>query len=232
MKISLEEAFAVYRLSGEKEDLELVVRAGRKLVCHFVRLFSGGEVEDDLVQAGMEGLLKAVKRFDPEVGAGFATYAGHCILGEVRHYFRKEASYYRPGCVADLQSKVEKVTEERLKRTGEPPSIKEIACVLNVRESGVVQVMRAGLVSLDEINLKEIRNLKYESFKLPIEDKIMLEQAINKLSEFQRKVVRLLFYRGMTQVEAAKELGVNQRKVSRVLHKSLEKMAENMKETG
>jgi RNA polymerase sigma-B factor len=225
-KDCLEHAFTMYRRSGREQDLEQVVRAGKRLVWHFVCLFSPKGSGEDLVQAGMEGLMKAVAGFDPGCGAGFVTYASHCIMGEIRHYIRKETSYYRLGCIAELQGRVERLMEDVLKATGEVPAVSEIARLLNVREEGVVQVMRAGLVSLDEIDLGKIQRMRYESFRLPIEDRIVLEQAVDRLSELQRNVIRLLFYRDMTQVEAAEELGISQRKVSRVLHKSLRKMAE------
>ncbi len=223
----LEEALAAYRESGKEEELREVMRAGKRLVCYYVRLFSAGSLDEDMVQAGFEGLLKAVKKFDEGAGAGFVTYASHCIMGEIRHYIRKENRYYRPGCVAELQSRVERLVEERLKECGEPPGIAEIARVLNVKEESVRAVMRAGLVPLEK---GEIRTLKYESFRLPIEDRILLEQAMNKLGAMQKKVINMLFFRGMTQVEAAQELGVNQRKVSRELHKGLQNMARYMEE--
>ncbi len=225
---SIESVFQAYLISGNKEDLESVVKAGTRLVYHFARLYSGG-LREDVVQAGMEGLLKASQRFDSEKGNTFTTYAGHCIMGEIRHLIRKETAYYKPGALANLQSCVERFIEEKLKESGEPPTLSELAEALNVKEEGIVQAMRAGLVSLDELDITKIRCLKYESFKLPIEDRIVLEQAINRLSELQQKVVYLLFYKDKTQNEAANILGISQRKVSRILHKSLQQMYKWMK---
>lgn len=225
----MDRALAEYRRTGKSEDLEQVVERGRRLVWHFARLYAGGPPGEDLVQAGMEGLMKAVARFEEGRGAGFVTYASHCILGEIRHYIRKEKAYYRPGCIGELQRNVEKYIEKALKERGEPPALEEIAAALNVQEEGVAQVMRAGLVSLDELDLGKVRSVRYESFKLPIEDRIALEQALKKLSDLQRKVIYLLFYRDMTQDQAAAKLGISQRKVSRVLHKSLEQLAKIMK---
>ncbi len=221
----LEEAYAAYRARGGEAELGRVMEAGRRLVIYYVKLFSAGSLDDDLLQAGYEGLLKAVKRYDAAAGAGFVTYASHCIMGEIRHYIRKENTYYKPGCVAELQGKVERLTQERLKSTGELPQIGELARSLNVREESVQAVMRAGLVPLEK---GEIRSLKYESFKLPIEDKILLQQALQRLGELQRRVIGLLFFRGLTQEQAAQQLGINQRKVSRELHKGLEQMADYM----
>lgn len=55
-----------------------------------------------------------------------------------------------------------------------------------------------------------------KSFHLALDDKIMLEQAFSKLKPLQHKVVEALFFKGMTQQQTANELGLTQRKVSRV----------------
>ncbi|MBS3983925.1 MAG: sigma-70 family RNA polymerase sigma factor [Dethiobacter sp.] len=225
----LEERYLRYRQSRSAEDLAEVAVAGRRLVSHFVRIYTGGNSEDAL-QAGMEGLLKSVRRYDPEIGAAFSTYAAHCVMGEIRHFVRKEASYYRPGCIKELQFKVDQYVEQVLKETEELPAIEEIAAALNVRKDGVVQAMRAGLVALDEVDLSKIRAEKHETFRLPIEDQLVLQQAFRKLNKLQQKVIFYLFYRDLTQVEAAEKLGISQRQVSRVLHKSLNELKKDFKQ--
>ena len=226
--LDLEAAFRQYQKHPDADNLTLVTECGRNLVYHFAHLYAPGRPSEDAVQAGFEGLLKAVSRFDPDKGVAFATYAGHCIMGEIRHYLRKEASFDRPGWVADIQSKVNRVIEKSLQETGEAPSVSQIARAVNVREEGVLEAMRGGWVSLDELDLSKVQSLRYESFRLPIEDKILLEQAMNRLSALQRRVINLLFYKDLTQTEAADRLGLSQRKVSRLLHKSLQQMAKYM----
>lgn len=209
-----------YRQSGSAEDLAEIVVAGGRLVSHFVRIYTGGNC-DDALQAGMEGLVKAVRRYDPDIGAAFSTYAAHCVMGEIRHFVRKEAAYYRPGCIQELQFRVDQYVEQVLKERETLPAIEEVAATLNVRKEGILQAMRAGLVPLEEVGLGKIRAEKHEDFKLPIEDRLVLQQAYKKLSRLQQKVIYYLFYRDLTQVEAAEKLGISQRQVSRVLHRGL-----------
>ncbi|MFW0861868.1 MAG: sigma-70 family RNA polymerase sigma factor [Dethiobacter sp.] len=224
----LEERYLRYRQSRSEEDLAEVAVAARRLVSHFVRIYTGGN-SDDALQAGMEGLLKAVRRYDPEIGAAFSTYAAHCVMGEIRHFLRKEAAYYRPGCIRELQFRVDQYVEQVLKEREALPAIEEIAVALNVRKEGVLQAMRAGLVAFEEVDASKIRAEKHETFRLPIEDRIVLQQAFRKLSRLQQKVIYYLFYRDLTQVEAAEKLGISQRQVSRVLHKSLKEMEKDFK---
>lgn len=209
-----------YKKSGP-DTLNKLIEAGGRLVSYFARIYSGGLYNEDMRQVGVEGLLKAIRRYNPNMGASFTTYAGHYIMGEMRHYIRNERSFYRPGCIKDLQYRVECAIEEYLKKTGEVPTDEFIAKKLNIRKESVSEVMKAGLVNIDEISLYKIHSRYYEHFALPIEDRIALAQAIKRLSELHRKVIYLLFYRDMTQEQAAKQLGINQRKVSRLRKRCL-----------
>lgn len=215
-----EAAQRYFSLSGE-EELEKLLRAGYGLICYFSTVFCGIRPNDDIIQVGYEGLLKAVKGFRPEYGNRFTTYAGHCIIGAIKHHLRKENSFYRPCCLATLQEKAEMLLDMELEEKEAVPSPKYLSEKLNVTEEGLREVMRAGLVSLDKLDLSKISSLRYESFRFPIEDRILLEQALKTLNDLQRKVIYLLFYRDMSQQQAADVLGLHQRKVSRVMHQGL-----------
>ncbi|WP_027365572.1 sigma-70 family RNA polymerase sigma factor [Desulfotruncus alcoholivorax] len=221
----IEAAMEAYLQAKDETALHELVVAGTGLVHYFANIYAPGQSKEDLLQAGFEGLLKAAKRYDRSRGVSFSTYAGHYIMGEMRHLIRREATFDRPAWVAELQEKVNRVIEDHLQLNGEVPSIAQIAGALNVREEGVLQAMRAGWVSIDEIDISQIHSLRYESFTLPIEDRIALKMALDKLSKIQRKVIEALFYHGLTQRETAEALGVSQRKVSRLLKKSLELLA-------
>jgi RNA polymerase sigma-B factor len=120
--------------------------------------------------------------------------------------------------------------------------VAEIAAAVNVTPAGVLEVMaqraRIDLDSLDEtagpgaggaLPHKElIRSLRAESFALPIEDRIALNAAVAKLSDSQRRLIELLFYREFTQREVAEALGVTTKKVSGELGKALTRLKELM----
>ena len=222
----LNEAADRYFFEPSRENKEALFASAKGLIIHFAGLYGGGCHFGDLVQSGMEGLLKAAGRFDPDLGASFATFASHCIIGEIRHYVRKEASYYAPGCIVGLQNRVSRFVDDYLALNETFPSTAEVAENLAVKEESVARIMSAGLVNFDEIEKENIRSSRYQAFKLPIEDKLFLEQALKKLNEIQKKVIYMLFYYDLTQSQAAKRLGLTQRQVSRIKEKSIEIMRE------
>lgn len=224
----LDKAQLMYSEHPCPENLDKLIQAATGLIYYFIKLYGAGRSENDLYQVGVEGLLKALKRFQPETGASFTTFAAHCIVGEIRHYVRKEASFYKPGVIADLQFKIDKAVEQSIKESGKPPTVKALADTLNIQEDSVREVLRAGMVSFDLIDKTKLSSQHYESFKLPLEDQITLSQAMRKLDEVQKKVIYLLFYRGWTQQQTADKLGLHQRKVSRIKEKSLEILKQEM----
>lgn len=221
---ALEEAVNTYLQTGTPDAKELVVRHAETLVNYYAGLYSPGIIDEDLKQAGYEGLLKALKRYDSSKGVLFSTYAVHCIIGEIRHDLRDRGPFKLPEWIQDLQSKIVNATEELAQKNKTMPTLTEIAHQANVTEDGIVEAMQAGCVSLDEIDLSKVRNLRYESFKLPIEDVITVKMSIEKMDEIQKQVVKLIYYEGLTQEQTAKRLGINQRKVSRILNSSLKEM--------
>ncbi|MDW7728819.1 MAG: sigma-70 family RNA polymerase sigma factor [Bacillota bacterium] len=222
----LENAVTSYIQTKSELDKQFVVEAGEALVSYYASLYSPGKTDEDLRQAGYEGLLKALKRFKPELNVTFSTYASHCIIGEIRHELRDRGTFKIPEWMKGLQSKIINATEEMAQKNGSMPTLKEIAHRVNVAEEGIIEAMQAGCVSLDEIDLSKVKHLRYESFKLPIEDRIAVQMSIEKMDQLQQQVVKLIYYEGLTQEETAKRLGLNQRKVSRLLNRSLIDMRE------
>ena len=221
---ALEQAALDFCLTGSEEAKEMVAKAGEALVIYYAGLYSPGKTDEDLRQAGYEGLIKALLRFDPNKGVMFSTFAVHCIIGEIRHELRDRGPFKIPEWLQSLQSKVLKVTEELAQKNGYMPSLSEVAKKANVAEEGIVEAMQVGTVPLHEIDLSKLRSLRYESFKLPIEDVVTLKMSLDKMDDLQKKVITMIYYEGMTQEQVAQKLDLNQRKVSRILHSGLMEM--------
>jgi RNA polymerase sigma-32 factor len=88
--ISRDQEFALARRFRDQNDLEAarqLVMSHLRFVVHIARGYTGyGLPMGDLVQEGNVGLMKAVKRFDPEVGVRLVSFAVHWIRAEIHEY--------------------------------------------------------------------------------------------------------------------------------------------------
>ncbi len=222
-----------YREKGDRRAVERIFALHGKILSHIVRRYadSSGEPYEDLSQVGYVGLIKAVNGYKTDSKARFSSYAYAMIDGELRHHFRDTALVKKPRWARSLYSKISEATNRLTVQLGRPPLTEEVARDINVTPEGVVEVMKlfldTNVSSLDapggssdggeEPNLSAIKSLQYESFSLPIEDRILLERGLESLSELQRKVVYLFFYKDLSQTEIGKRLGLPQRKISRII---------------
>ncbi len=74
-----------------------------------------------------------------------------------------------------------------------------------------------------------IKSARLQSFRLPVEDRIVLDKALEGLAEFERRVVELFFYKDLTQTEIARRLGFSQKHISRTLASTLRKLKEDLR---
>ncbi len=220
-----------------------------QLVCRYLHLvhsvarrFSGmGESVEDLVQEGTIGLLNAVDLYDPERGVKFSTYACHLITSQMQHYLRDRGRLIRqPAWVQELNTKITRSTEQLAQELGRDPSSAEVAERLNISEDSVQNVLAARelnrVMSLNapadgssdsELSLVEKEKgsvSKLTAMQLPVEDRIVLDDAINGLKELEQKVVRLFFFGDFNQTEIARKLGISVNYSSYLLRRSVTKI--------
>ncbi|MEN3012500.1 MAG: sigma-70 family RNA polymerase sigma factor [Dictyoglomus thermophilum] len=227
------ELWLKYRETGDKKVLEELLEVFDDLIYYWASKFTSyGEPLEDLVQIGYLGFLKAVENYDPEKG-DLSTYISHYVLGEIRHHLRDKIDKIKiPRSVKGLINKMDNFIKEVWEKENRSPSCEEIARHLNITVESVEELFKIKeammTVSLEdlEIEMDRIRAEKLESFKLPIEDKIALEQALAKLPDVQKKVIEYIFYQDLTQTEVAKILKISQAQVSRILRSALEKLKE------
>jgi len=227
-----------YQVNGDKEALENLLARNQGLLHTVLRRFPYlADPYEDLLQVANLGLIKAVQRFDLDRGLEFSSYAMAIVDGEVRHYLRDSVLMRQPRWLRKAEKNIELASVELSRKLKRTPTISELALAVNISEDGVLEILKYcaanGVYSVDDENIENLQkpidagNIKsqhYESFVLPIEDKIALDQALDALTVFQKKIVYLLFYKDLTQTEVAKELGLNQRKVSRESAKALNRL--------
>jgi len=199
---------------------------------------------EDLRQAGYIGLLNAVENYDLNRGTKFSTYATHLIKGEIRHQVRdNQPSVHIPQWIKRLNKKVKKAQEKIYQKTGDYPTIKELSEELNIEEDGIKEVLKARdsmtYVSIDRerresdprpeyIDYEKIKSKHEEN--LPLEFKIRIADAIEKLTEVQQQVVKGIFYEDQTQEEIGEEIGTSQRQVSRIKYRVLDELESHLKD--
>jgi len=234
-----EQLLAAYTETGSTATLDEVVRRNQNLLHHILKRFAyASDPYEDLLQVANLGLIKAAQRFDAARGVRFSTYATAIVDGELRHHLRDSLLMKQPRWVKKVYHEIQAKSTELMHKLGRPPEVSELARALNINEAGILEVMnlyaRIDLHSrnepfapgeLDEgADPRMVHSLRRESFALPIEDRIALYDALDKLSAFQRRLVYLLFFKDLTQTEAADELGLTQKKVSRESIKALGKL--------
>ena len=231
-----------YREKGDQRAFERILALHDKLLNNIVRRYAAscGEPYEDLVQVGYVGLIKAVNNYKTDSDASFSSYAYAMIDGALQHHFRDTALMKKPRWARGLYSRISEATTRLTSELGRPPLVEEIAREVNVTPEGVMEVTKlfldTNVSSLDEErdgeegpDLSAIKSLRYETFSLPIEDRITLEQALESLTELQSKVVYLFFYKDLSQTEIGKRLGLPQRKISDIIASSTKNLARMMR---
>lgn len=224
--VDIEEIHQEYLSQPSDESMCDLVEACQGLIYHYAKIYGGGYSFEDICQCGYEGLLKAIQNFDERKSVKFVTYASHIIIGEIRHFVRKERKYYYPQYLETYQKKADDIISSNVDQEDQLLSQDELADLLNLKPESVLPVMSAGMVHLGHLELSNIKAKELSSFTLPVEDKLLLSQLMYHLTGIQKDVIQMLFHEQMTQEEVAKELGLTQKQVSRIKIKSLQKMKE------
>jgi RNA polymerase sigma-B factor len=217
-----------YRERGDRRAVERIFSKNAKILNHIVGRYasSSSESYEDLLQVGYVGMMKAVNGYRLDSEAKFSSYAYAMIEGEIKHHLRDTELVKRPRWARSLHAKVTEATSRLTAELGRQPLVEEVASEVNITPEGVSELMKlfcdTDVVSLDagedeEVDVSAIKSLRYETFSLPVEDRILLEQALDSLTELQRKVVYLFFYKDLCQTEIGKKLGLSQRKTSRTV---------------
>lgn len=218
---------------GDENAKSEIFLRNEPLIKSIIRRFKGKGVEyDDLYQIACIGFLKAIKNFDESFGVKFSTYSVPMIIGEIKRYMRDNGAVKVSRTLKMLANKINRYVESYQTLNDRSPNIEEIAESFGISaEETVVALDSARMpVSLyekfdDEDETRELID------KLPSEDKeddiltkIQLSSIIEGLTERERKIVMLRFFRDKTQTETAESLGLSQVQISRLENKILEKI--------
>lgn len=194
-----------------------------------------GIPEEDLVQAATMALLKAARNYDPDHGSEFLSYAVVTMKGEVKRQFRDYGWMVRPPRpLQKLQAEVGRAETELLQVLGRSPRVREVAECLGIAEEEVVEALTVDgcftPTSLDvpvgDLECTPLGELIAvdDRAMTETENRVMLTPAVRGLSDTERRVLYLRFFKEWTQSQIAQEIGTTQMQVSRILSRVLSRL--------
>ena len=212
---------------GDKAAREEFIRGNLRLVLSVIQRFSGrGENVDDLFQVGCIGLIKALDNFDVTQNVRFSTYAVPMIIGEIRRYLRDNNAIRVSRSMRDTAYKALQARDRLQAQWNREPTVTEIAEEMHVPREDVVFALEAiqDPVSLFEPVYNDSGDALYIMDQVKDEktrddawlEEIAIKEAMARLTDREKKILRLRFFEGRTQMEVACEIGISQAQVSRL----------------
>ena len=216
--------------AGDNQACERLLKENDRLVWSVARRFFGRGVDpEDLYQLGCLGFVKAVRGFDPAFGCQFSTYAVPKISGEIRRFLRDDGTVKVSRGLREQGGSIQKAREKLWRTLGREPLLSELAeeTGLAVEEVASAETANAPVASLqmdlgDGLTLEQL--VGDEGMEESLLERMALRQAVASLSDRERQVVELRYFRGLTQDKTAKILGVSQVQISRMERKAVERL--------
>jgi RNA polymerase sigma-B factor len=214
-----------------------LVRIHTPLVRHVVRRYARrSEGKDDIEQAAMLGLVKAINRYDPAYGGRFLAFAVPTMTGEVKRHFRDHTWAMRmPRRLQELHLALRTARQDFVQEHGRPPTVPEISRILDVTEEETIEALGAtdayqpmsldAPVSEDQesLPLGEVIGEDDPQFESVV-DRNTLRPLLEDLPARERAILMHRFYGNKTQAEIADLLGISQMHVSRLITKTLARL--------
>ncbi len=224
--------------AGNPTARDELVSGNLRLVLSVCQRFSGrGENMDDLFQVGCIGLMKSIDNFNVDLNVRFSTYAVPMIIGEIRRYLRDNNAIRISRSMRDIAYRAMQVKERLTVENHGEPTVEQIAAELGIPREDVVTSLEAIVepISLFEpvfsdggepiYVMDQIGDGNDEREWL---DELTLKEAIHSLGDREKHILQLRFFKGLTQMEVATEIGISQAQVSRLEKAALQKVKEQL----
>ncbi len=222
----------------KKQARDKMINGNLRLVLSVIQRFGNrGENPDDLFQVGVIGLIKAIDNFDPDLDVRFSTYGVPMIIGEIRRYLRDNNVVRVSRSMRDTAYRAMQVKEQLTTQNNREPSVEEIAKIMELPKETVVIALEAIVdpVSLYEPVFSDGSDTIYVMDQIgdSNDDSTWLEElafkeAVAGLSDREKRIIMLRFFRGKTQMEVAGEIGISQAQVSRIEKGALDTIKKNI----
>ena len=215
-----------------------MINGNLRLVLSVIHRFRNrGEELDDLFQVGVIGLIKAINNFDPALEVKFSTYGVPMILGELKRYIRDNNSVRVSRSMRDTAYRAMQLKEQLTAENNREPTVEEIAAQMKLPKEDVVLALEAIVepVSLYEPVYSDGTDTVYVMDQIGDKsddatwlEELAIKDAIRGLSDREKKILGLRFFKGKTQMEVAEEIGISQAQVSRIEKGALNTIKKNI----
>ena len=230
MRALLEKAQA-----GDDGARRELIQGNLRLVLSVIQRFhSRCENMDDLFQVGCIGLMKGLDNFDLSLDVRLSTYCVPMIIGEIRRYLRDNNPIRVSRSMRDTAYRALKARDALSGEAGREPTTSDIARYMDVPEADVVLALEAiqEPVSLFDPVYQSGGDAIYvmdqvQDQRVSEEDwvrSLSIDQAMDRLPDRDRAIIRQRYFQGRTQMEVAQEIGISQAQVSRLEKAALQTM--------
>lgn len=234
-----------YREHGDTAAREELVQRLQPWVRRVAARYNQKGIEnEDLVQVGLVGLVKAIDRFDFSRGVRLTTFAEPNVSGEIKRYFRDHGWFIKPPReLQELNSASMSAIDALAMDLQRSPTVSEVAEYLDISVDQVLEAIHAGTFyesaplerpSTDgESTNGSDHALAVDDRSLDlVEDRQALAPGLQTLSQRDRQIVRLRFFDELTQSEIAERVGISQMQVSRILRSAIAEIRNNLESSG
>ena len=218
---------------GDREACQQAVIENNGLIWSVVRRYYGRGVDpEDLYQLGCLGFLKAIQGFDFAYGTCFSTYAVPKIAGEIRRFLRDDGAIKVGRSLREQAQTLYTVRQRLRQQLGREPALSELSEATGWTAEEIAQVDLATDTpeslqreTADGLTLEG--TLGTEAPEEGLVERIALREAIDHLPEKERMTILLRYFKGLTQDQTARILGVSQVQVSRLERRGLKRLRES-----
>lgn len=223
---------------GDKRAEKIMVEKNMGLVRSIAGRFKARGLDvEDIIQIGAIGLIKAVKKFNPAFNVRFSTYAVPMIIGEIKRFIRDDGTVKISRALKEKALKGRRCEEALRRQLMREPTIKEISHECGIDAAELLEAFEASVPpdSIDEAAYRDSENdmslaetLSGGEIEEKVINKVLIDRVLAALSDREREIILLRYFRGKTQSEIASYIGVSQVQISRIEKKAMERMRKSL----
>lgn len=159
------------------------------------------------------------------------------IIGEIRRYLRDNSAVRVSRSMRDTAYRAMQIKEQLTAKNNREPTVEEIAKIMDMPKENIVLALEAVVepVSLYEPVFSDGSDTVYVMDQIGDStdgstwlDELSIKEAIANLSDREKRIITLRFFRGKTQMEVASEIGISQAQVSRIEKGALDSIKKNI----